>query len=138
MAKRIPKSVKVPPLTDAMYRAALKSAKREGPYDVVVARYDRRAMGKDERAIAASPYVYARDVKITEQAFNKTKVHKRISANHFVKQITNFRVGSKATDGLDLLDTVLLWRTHDARQLERLLNPRIMASVNGASTRIAG
>jgi hypothetical protein len=62
------------------------------------------AMGKDERAIAASPYVYAGDVKITEPAFNKIKVHKRIPANHLVKQITNFRVGSKATDGLDLLD----------------------------------
>jgi len=63
------------------------------------------SMGKDERAIAASPYVYAGDVKITDYAFNKTKVHKRISANHLVKEITNFRVGSKATDGLDLLDT---------------------------------
>jgi hypothetical protein len=64
------------------------------------------AMGKDERAIAASPYVYAGDVKITEQAFNKTKVHKRVSANHFVKQITNFRVGSKLRDPADdLLDT---------------------------------
>jgi hypothetical protein len=63
------------------------------------------AMGKDERAIAASPYVYKGDVKITEYAFNKTTVHKRISANHFLKQVNGFRVGSKATDGLDCLDT---------------------------------
>ena len=63
------------------------------------------AMGKDERAIAASPYVYRGDVKITEYAFNKTKVHKRISANHLLKQVTGFRVGSKAKDGLDCLDT---------------------------------
>ncbi len=63
------------------------------------------ALGKDERAIAASPYVYAGDVKITDRAYNKTKVHKRISANHLIKQVTNFRVGSKASDGLDLLDT---------------------------------
>lgn len=63
------------------------------------------AMGKDERAIAASPYVYAGDVKITEYAFHKTKIHKKISANHLLKQIGSFRVGSKATDGLDLLDT---------------------------------
>lgn len=63
------------------------------------------AMGKDERAIAASPHVYAGDVKITDRAYNKTTVHKRISANHLIKQITNFRVGSKVTDGLDLLDT---------------------------------
>jgi len=63
------------------------------------------AMGKDERAIAASPYVYKGDVKITDYAFNKTKVHKRISANHLLKQVGSFRVGSKVTDGLDLLDT---------------------------------
>ncbi len=43
MAKRIPKSVHVPPLTDTMYRKAVKSAKRDGPFDVVFARYDRRA-----------------------------------------------------------------------------------------------
>jgi hypothetical protein len=43
MAKRIPKSIQVSPLTDTMYRAAVKSAKRDGPFDVVVARYDRRA-----------------------------------------------------------------------------------------------
>ena len=63
------------------------------------------AMGKDERAIAASPYVYRGDVKITEYAFHKTKVHKGISANHLLKQIGSFRVGSKVTDGLDRLDT---------------------------------
>lgn len=62
------------------------------------------AMGKDERAIAASPYVYAGDVKIADEPYHKTKVHKRISANHLLKQVTGFRVGSKATDGLDLLD----------------------------------
>jgi len=43
MAKRIPKGIQVPPLTDTMYRAALKSAKRDGPFDVVVVRYDQRA-----------------------------------------------------------------------------------------------
>ena len=63
------------------------------------------AMGKDERAIAASPYVYAGNVAITEHAFNKTMVHKRISANHFLKQVTSFRIGSKDKDGKDLLDT---------------------------------
>lgn len=62
------------------------------------------SLGKDERAIAASPYVYAGKVKIAESAFNKIVVHKRVSANHLLKQVTNFRVGSKLTDGLDLLD----------------------------------
>lgn len=62
------------------------------------------ALGKDERAIAASKYIYRGDVKISEYAFNKTKVHKRISANHLLKQIGGFRVGAKMKDGLDLLD----------------------------------
>jgi hypothetical protein len=63
------------------------------------------AMGKDERAIAASKYVWRGDIKITDYAFNKTTVHKRISANHFLKQVTGFRIGSKLKDGLDCLDT---------------------------------
>jgi hypothetical protein len=62
------------------------------------------AMGKDERAIAASPYVYAGDIKIADEAFNKVKVHKRISANHLIKQVTGFRIGDKGTGKLDLLD----------------------------------
>lgn len=63
------------------------------------------AMGKDERAIAASPHVYQGNVKISELAFNKTKVHKRISANHFIRQVTGFRIGAALKDGLDCLDT---------------------------------
>jgi hypothetical protein len=63
------------------------------------------AMGKEERAIAASPYVIGGDVKLSEPAFNKTKIHKGRSANHLVLQITNFRLGSAEKDGLDLLDT---------------------------------
>lgn len=64
------------------------------------------AMGKSERSIAASPYVYRGDIKITEYAFNKTKVHKRISANHLLKQIGSFRIGAKELNPSDdLLDT---------------------------------
>ncbi len=63
------------------------------------------SLGKDERAIAASPYVYRGDIKIADEAFNKTKVHKRVSANHFIKQVTNFRIGSKEQNRADdLLD----------------------------------
>lgn len=62
------------------------------------------AMGKEERAIAAAPYIVAGKVKMTEPAFNKTKVHKGRSANHFIAQVTDFRLGSKQKDGLDLLD----------------------------------
>jgi hypothetical protein len=32
------------------------------------------AMGKDERAIAASPYVYRGDIKIADEAYNKTTI----------------------------------------------------------------
>ena len=63
------------------------------------------SMGKEERAIAAAPYIIAGDVKITREAYDKVKVHKGRSANHLLEQIVNFRLGSKATDGLDLLDT---------------------------------
>lgn len=62
------------------------------------------SLGKDERAIAASPYVYAGDIKIAEEAFNKIMVHKNRSANHLLNQVTGFRVGSKEKDGKDLLD----------------------------------
>jgi hypothetical protein len=62
------------------------------------------AMGKDERAIAASPYVIAQGIKITEEAFNKTSVLKGHSANHLISQVSNYRLGSKETDGLDALD----------------------------------
>ena len=79
------------------------------------------AMGKDERAIMASPYVIANGVKITSEAFNKTKVHKGHSANHLITQVSNFRLGSKETDGLDLLDTFtyLVSITHGAGSGDR-------------------
>jgi hypothetical protein len=62
------------------------------------------SLGKEERAIAAAPYVIAGNIKITQPAFDKIKVHKGRSANHLITQITDFRLGSKQKDGLDLLD----------------------------------
>lgn len=41
MARKIPRRVVVQPLSEAMYRAALKSATLPGPYDVITAGYDR-------------------------------------------------------------------------------------------------
>jgi hypothetical protein len=64
------------------------------------------AMGKDERAISVSGYVYRGNVKYTDYAFNKTTIYKRKMRNHLVDQIESFRVGDK--DGKrddDLLDT---------------------------------
>jgi hypothetical protein len=43
MAKKAPRQIPVPPMTDAMYHAAVKSAKCDEPLDVVRARYNRRA-----------------------------------------------------------------------------------------------
>jgi hypothetical protein len=64
------------------------------------------AMGKDERAISVSGYVYRGLIKYTDYAFNKITTYKRRSRNHFVDQIENFRVGDKDNKREDdLLDT---------------------------------
>jgi hypothetical protein len=64
------------------------------------------AMGKDERAISVSGYVYRGDVKYTEHAFDKTVIYKGKARNHLIEQIENFRVGDKDNKREDdLLDT---------------------------------
>ncbi len=64
------------------------------------------AMGKDERAISVSGYVYRGNVKYTDHAFNKTAIYKRTSRNHLVDQVESFRVGDKDSKREDdLLDT---------------------------------
>jgi hypothetical protein len=64
------------------------------------------AMGKDERAISVSGYVYQGQVKYTDHAFNKTVIYKGKARNHLVEQVENFRVGDKDNKREDdLLDT---------------------------------
>jgi hypothetical protein len=64
------------------------------------------AMGKDERAINVSGYVYRGNVKYSHHAFNKVTVYKQKSRNHLLDQIESFRVGNKKSDrDDDLLDT---------------------------------
>lgn len=64
------------------------------------------SMGKDERAISVSGYVYRGNVKYTQHAFNKTTVYKGKSRNHLADQIEGFRVGDKDSKRADdLLDT---------------------------------
>ncbi len=63
------------------------------------------AAGKDERAIAAAGYVCSGDIVFTEDAYNKTKIHKGKSANHLLSQIEGFRLGAKDGASDDLLDT---------------------------------
>lgn len=65
------------------------------------------AMGKDERAIAAAPYVIAGGIKVTEPAWNKTTVHKGRSANHLILQVSEFRLARKGDPADDLLDTLM-------------------------------
>jgi hypothetical protein len=64
------------------------------------------AMGKDERAISVSRYVYRGRVKYSAHAFNKTAAYKRKARNHLVDQVENFRIGDKENKREDdLLDT---------------------------------
>jgi hypothetical protein len=64
------------------------------------------ALGKDERALSVSGYVYSGKVKYTDQAFNKVTEYKRRTKNHLVDQIEGFRMGDKKNKrDDDLLDT---------------------------------
>jgi hypothetical protein len=64
------------------------------------------ALGKDERAINASGYVFRGEVKYTDYAFHKTVIHKGRSKNHLTDQVEKFRPGDKNNKREDdLLDT---------------------------------
>jgi catechol 2,3-dioxygenase-like lactoylglutathione lyase family enzyme len=65
------------------------------------------ALGKDERAISVSGYVYRGEVRCTDVAFDKVKDYKGTTRNHFLGQVVGFRVGDKdaAKRADDLLDT---------------------------------
>lgn len=64
------------------------------------------SLGKDERAISVSGYVYSDKVKVSEHAYNKVVIYKDVQRNHLMSQILGFRVGDKeaATRADDLLD----------------------------------
>jgi phage terminase large subunit-like protein len=62
------------------------------------------AVGKDERAISVSGYVYRGQVKISVNAYEKVTSYKGFSRNHFMNQVMGFRIGVKDQDD-DLLDT---------------------------------
>ena len=61
------------------------------------------AMGKDERAISVSGYVYRGMMKLSDVAYNKTSVFKGKSQNHFTHQFFEYRIGVKnqIDDALD-------------------------------------
>lgn len=62
--------------------------------------------GKDERAISVSAYHYRGMIKTTVQAYTKVVTFKRQTRNHWLEQVTGFRIGDpdayKRAD--DLLD----------------------------------
>jgi hypothetical protein len=65
------------------------------------------AKGKDERAIAVSGFHYSSRCKISGPAYDKTVQWHGHTLNHFVSQVTGFRIGDKdaAKRADDLLDT---------------------------------
>jgi Terminase large subunit, T4likevirus-type, N-terminal len=66
------------------------------------------ALGKDGRAMAASPYVAGHQIKISKYAYEKMVDNKGSFKNHLLSQILNFRIADKAssTKSDDLLDTL--------------------------------
>ena len=61
------------------------------------------SLGKDERAISVSGYVYRRMVGLTKHAYEKTMDYKGTHRNHLIGQVCEFHVGmDNVTD--DLLD----------------------------------
>jgi hypothetical protein len=66
-------------------------------------------VGKDERCISVSGYVYRELIKICRPAYEKTTNFKGASRNHLMGQLTDFRVGDKdaARRADDLLDSAV-------------------------------
>lgn len=64
-------------------------------------------MGKDERSLAASPYIASNLVKLTQHAYTKTSRLKGVTRNHLLSQLSAYRLGDKegAKRADDLVDT---------------------------------
>ncbi len=67
------------------------------------------AMGKDERAISVSGYVYRGEVKISQHAYDKVCTFKGQSKNHLLNQVLGFKIGDKEARKRadDLADTFM-------------------------------
>lgn len=63
------------------------------------------SLGKQERAINISGYINRRMVRITKEAYEKVKMYKGITKNHFLSQVLGFHVGTQDMGDDDLLDT---------------------------------
>jgi hypothetical protein len=61
-------------------------------------------LGKAERAINVSGYVFQGKVKILETAYDRVLTYKQVTKNHLLGQILGFRVGDVEDRQDDLLD----------------------------------
>jgi hypothetical protein len=61
-------------------------------------------LGKSERAINASGYIYRGMVKLLETAYDRIVTFKQVSKNHLLGQVLGFRVGDTEDRQDDLLD----------------------------------
>jgi hypothetical protein len=61
------------------------------------------AVGKDERAISVSGYVFRNMIKFSGPAYEKVSVHKGATRNHMLKQVLGYRIGVKDQED-DLFD----------------------------------
>ena len=81
----------------------LQQAKRRGwaahPIDSKLT-----SVGKDERCISVSGYVYRKLVRLTKPAYDKVAQYKGHTRNSFLKQVFGYRIGVKDQED-DLLDT---------------------------------
>lgn len=82
----------------------LQQAARKG-YPATAIDSPLTAVGKDERCISVSGYVYRGLVKLSRLAYDKVINYKGTTRNHLLGQLVGFRVGDKdATRQDDLLD----------------------------------
>jgi hypothetical protein len=61
-------------------------------------------LGKAERAINVSGYVFRGTVKLLESAYNRIVTYKQVTKNHLLGQVMGFRVGDTEDRQDDLLD----------------------------------
>jgi hypothetical protein len=84
----------------------LQQAKRMGMSKIHSIESKLTSMGKDERALAASPYFSSGQVNLARHAHEKTVNYKGVTRNHLLTQLMGFRLGDKdaARRQDDLLD----------------------------------
>ena len=64
------------------------------------------AAGKSGRAVSVSGYVFRGMLKLSRYAFDKVTTYKGTSRNHWLAQVTGFRIGARDGAPDDLLDTM--------------------------------